>query len=129
MVRTFIYHIIWNAINLIVHKLIIVTGVRGFFHFFSLWKESLTFFLLQAFTNMLLTIRGMTVTSGSVILEKNDSNLIGISIGGGAKYCPCLYVVQVGLYNSFYYLKSLILLTIFRPFTTQSYFRLWMCDN
>ncbi|XP_042207488.1 PRKCA-binding protein-like isoform X3 [Homarus americanus] len=38
---------------------------------------------------------GMTVTSGSVTLEKNDSNLIGISIGGGAKYCPCLYVVQV----------------------------------
>ncbi|XP_069986823.1 PRKCA-binding protein isoform X1 [Penaeus vannamei] len=38
---------------------------------------------------------GMTVTSGSVNLEKDDSNLIGISIGGGAKYCPCLYVVQV----------------------------------
>ncbi|XP_069954562.1 PRKCA-binding protein isoform X3 [Cherax quadricarinatus] len=38
---------------------------------------------------------GMTITSGSVTLEKNDSNLIGISIGGGAKYCPCLYVVQV----------------------------------
>ncbi|XP_069193239.1 PRKCA-binding protein isoform X1 [Procambarus clarkii] len=38
---------------------------------------------------------GMTITSGSVSLEKNDSNLIGISIGGGAKYCPCLYVVQV----------------------------------
>ncbi|XP_076059324.1 protein interacting with PRKCA 1 isoform X2 [Oratosquilla oratoria] len=38
---------------------------------------------------------GMTITSGSVTLEKDDSNLIGISIGGGAKYCPCLYVVQV----------------------------------
>ncbi|XP_045124621.1 PRKCA-binding protein-like isoform X2 [Portunus trituberculatus] len=38
---------------------------------------------------------GMTVTSGTVTLEKNDSNLIGISIGGGAKLCPCLYVVQV----------------------------------
>lgn len=37
----------------------------------------------------------MTITSGSVTLEKNDSNLIGISIGGGAKFCPCLYVVQV----------------------------------
>ncbi|MPC85133.1 PRKCA-binding protein [Portunus trituberculatus] len=37
----------------------------------------------------------MTVTSGTVTLEKNDSNLIGISIGGGAKLCPCLYVVQV----------------------------------
>lgn len=39
--------------------------------------------------------RGMTVTAGSVKLEKNESNLIGISIGGGGKYCPCLYVVQV----------------------------------
>ena len=37
----------------------------------------------------------MTITSGSVTLEKDDSNLIGISIGGGAPYCPCLYIVQV----------------------------------
>lgn len=43
----------------------------------------------------------MTVTSGSVNLEKDDSNLIGISIGGGAKYCPCLYVVQVILEVTF----------------------------
>lgn len=39
--------------------------------------------------------RGMTVTSGSVTLKKDAQNLIGISIGGGAPYCPCLYVVQV----------------------------------
>nr|CAG4637786.1 EOG090X06GA [Chydorus sphaericus] len=39
--------------------------------------------------------KGMTVTSGSVVLDKDNSNLIGISIGGGAPYCPCLYVVQV----------------------------------
>ncbi|GFV69676.1 PRKCA-binding protein [Trichonephila clavipes] len=38
---------------------------------------------------------GMTVTSGSVTLQKDDRNLIGISIGGGAPLCPCLYVVQV----------------------------------
>lgn len=37
----------------------------------------------------------MTVSSGSVIIKKDDSNLIGISIGGGAPYCPCLYIVQV----------------------------------
>lgn len=37
----------------------------------------------------------MTVTSGSVTLKKDDNNLIGISIGGGAPLCPCLYVVQV----------------------------------
>ena len=39
--------------------------------------------------------RGMTVTSGVVTIKKDDSNLIGISIGGGAPLCPCLYVVQV----------------------------------
>lgn len=39
--------------------------------------------------------RGMTVSSGSVTLQKDSQNLIGISIGGGAPLCPCLYVVQV----------------------------------
>ncbi|KAK3744538.1 hypothetical protein RRG08_056675 [Elysia crispata] len=38
---------------------------------------------------------GMTVTSGHVVLKKDTQNLIGISIGGGAPLCPCLYVVQV----------------------------------
>lgn len=37
----------------------------------------------------------MMVTSGSVTLKKDPQNLVGISIGGGAPYCPCLYVVQV----------------------------------
>lgn len=39
--------------------------------------------------------RGMTVTSGIVTLQKDSQNLIGISIGGGAPFCPCLYVVQI----------------------------------
>lgn len=39
--------------------------------------------------------RGMKVTSGIIKLIKDDDNLIGISIGGGAPNCPCLYVVQV----------------------------------
>ena len=38
---------------------------------------------------------GMIVTSGSVKISKDDTNLIGISIGGGAPLCPCVYVVQV----------------------------------
>lgn len=38
---------------------------------------------------------GMTVTSGNVTIHKDTSNLIGISIGGGAPLCPCLYVVQI----------------------------------
>ncbi|KAL1451815.1 hypothetical protein WDU94_006155 [Cyamophila willieti] len=38
---------------------------------------------------------GMTVTSGIVTIAKDSSNLIGISIGGGAPLCPCLYIVQV----------------------------------
>nr|CAI5829375.1 unnamed protein product [Callosobruchus analis] len=37
----------------------------------------------------------MTVTSGSVTIKKDANNLIGISIGGGAPYCPCLYIVQI----------------------------------
>lgn len=37
----------------------------------------------------------MTVSSGSVIIKKDGTNLIGISIGGGAPLCPCLYIVQV----------------------------------
>lgn len=37
----------------------------------------------------------MTVTTGTAQITKDDSNLIGISIGGGAPYCPCLYIVQV----------------------------------
>lgn len=37
----------------------------------------------------------MTVSSGSVVIKKDQNNLIGISIGGGAPYCPCLYIVQV----------------------------------
>ncbi|XP_038218036.1 PRKCA-binding protein isoform X2 [Zerene cesonia] len=40
-------------------------------------------------------LMGMTVTSGSVILTKDEKNLIGISIGGGAPLCPCLYIVQI----------------------------------
>lgn len=32
---------------------------------------------------------------GSVCLKKDSQNLIGISIGGGAPLCPCLYIVQV----------------------------------
>lgn len=39
--------------------------------------------------------RGMIVTSGKVVIKKDTTNLIGISIGGGAPYCPCLYIVQV----------------------------------
>ncbi|XP_018336132.1 PRKCA-binding protein isoform X2 [Agrilus planipennis] len=38
---------------------------------------------------------GMTVTSGSVTIKKDPNNLIGISIGGGAPLCPCLYIVQI----------------------------------
>lgn len=37
----------------------------------------------------------MTVTSGAVTLKKDANNLVGISIGGGAAYCPCVYVVQI----------------------------------
>ncbi len=38
---------------------------------------------------------GMTLTSGTCTLIKDDQNLVGISIGGGYPNCPCLFVVQV----------------------------------
>lgn len=38
---------------------------------------------------------GITTTSGQVKIDKDGSNLIGISIGGGAPNCPCLYVIQI----------------------------------
>jgi hypothetical protein len=38
---------------------------------------------------------GLTITSGTCTLKKDSQNLVGISIGGGAPYCPCLYVVQI----------------------------------
>ncbi|XP_058980506.1 PRKCA-binding protein isoform X2 [Musca domestica] len=40
-------------------------------------------------------LSGMTVSTKSVVIVKDDTNLIGISIGGGAPLCPCLYIVQV----------------------------------
>ncbi|XP_076121752.1 PRKCA-binding protein [Alosa pseudoharengus] len=38
---------------------------------------------------------GIPTVPGTVTLQKDAQNLIGISIGGGAQYCPCLYIVQV----------------------------------
>lgn len=38
---------------------------------------------------------GLTVTSGQVVIEKDESGLVGISIGGGAPHCPCLYIIQI----------------------------------
>ena len=51
-------------------------------------------------------LRGMTVTSGVVTISKDSGNLIGISIGGGAPLCPCLYIVQVGQCWYIYKIKS-----------------------
>lgn len=42
-----------------------------------------------------LFYRGIPTVPGTVCLKKDANNLIGISIGGGAQYCPCLYIVQV----------------------------------
>lgn len=38
---------------------------------------------------------GIPTVPGTVTLKKDGQNLIGISIGGGAQHCPCLYIVQV----------------------------------
>ncbi|XP_068151610.1 PRKCA-binding protein isoform X1 [Drosophila tropicalis] len=49
----------------------------------------------QNFMKLFVKNRGMTVTTNAVVIHKDQSNLIGISIGGGAPMCPCLYIVQV----------------------------------
>uniref|UniRef100_A0A2K5WCE3 PRKCA-binding protein n=1 Tax=Macaca fascicularis TaxID=9541 RepID=A0A2K5WCE3_MACFA len=41
------------------------------------------------------SLDGIPTVPGKVTLQKDAQNLIGISIGGGAQYCPCLYIVQV----------------------------------
>ncbi len=38
---------------------------------------------------------GMQVTGDCAEITKDEAGMVGISIGGGAPYCPCLYVVQV----------------------------------
>ncbi|XP_075429813.1 PRKCA-binding protein isoform X2 [Ascaphus truei] len=38
---------------------------------------------------------GIPTVPGAVTLKKDSQNVIGISIGGGAQHCPCLYIVQV----------------------------------
>ncbi|KRX42673.1 PRKCA-binding protein [Trichinella murrelli] len=38
---------------------------------------------------------GMVTSSRTVTLKKDANNLIGISIGGGAPNCPCVYLVQI----------------------------------
>ncbi|XP_066139671.1 PRKCA-binding protein isoform X1 [Euwallacea fornicatus] len=53
------------------------------------------FWLIRAYPHLRENTLGMTVTSGSVAIKKDENNLIGISIGGGAPSCPCLYIVQI----------------------------------
>ncbi|XP_055356662.1 PRKCA-binding protein-like isoform X2 [Paramacrobiotus metropolitanus] len=38
---------------------------------------------------------GLKITSGKLVLTKDDRNMVGISIGGGYPNCPCVYVVQI----------------------------------
>ena len=35
------------------------------------------------------------VPGSTVTLERGKDGMVGLTIGGGAPYCPCLYVVQV----------------------------------
>ena len=44
---------------------------------------------------LLYSEAALSMATGSVTLRKNDKNMIGISIGGGAPYCPVLYIVQL----------------------------------
>lgn len=37
----------------------------------------------------------MQVTSGKCVVQRNAKGLIGITIGGGAPHCPCVYIVHI----------------------------------
>lgn len=37
----------------------------------------------------------MTITGDVVEVTKDANGFLGISIGGGTPYCPCIYVVQI----------------------------------
>jgi hypothetical protein len=62
--------------------------VMSFLYLESLLASSMSFELEE-------DTLGLTITTGSCTLIKDDGNLVGISIGGGAPLCPCLYIVQV----------------------------------
>lgn len=62
---------------------------------FVIHKAGYAFIFTRNFIPSFFNIRGMTITSGNVVIQKDASNLIGISIGGGAPLCPCLYIVQI----------------------------------
>ncbi|VDM57717.1 unnamed protein product [Angiostrongylus costaricensis] len=38
---------------------------------------------------------GMRILSETIEIVKDEKGLVGISIGGGYPYCPCVYVVQI----------------------------------
>ncbi|CAJ0603026.1 unnamed protein product [Cylicocyclus nassatus] len=38
---------------------------------------------------------GMRIQSETIEITKDEKGLVGISIGGGHPYCPCVYVVQI----------------------------------
>lgn len=80
----------WISDLLSVYKCIVLlegASVKSFKQFLC---KAQTIYMLNYYI-----FRGMTVSSGSVSLTKDEKNLIGISIGGGAPLCPCLYVVQI----------------------------------
>lgn len=62
-----------------------------------MWKKILCMFLfvLKSICSLDFYSSGMTLTSGTCTLKKDAQNLVGISIGGGASLCPCLYIVQI----------------------------------
>lgn len=68
---------------------------RCYFYEDSMLFVPPAFFFIVQLCKVLSCYRGMIVTSGKVVIKKDETNLIGISIGGGAPYCPCLYIVQV----------------------------------
>lgn len=59
------------------------------------WKTPTRFPIVASGPETGRALTGRVKMSRSVTLEKGKNNMIGISIGGGAPFCPVLYIVQV----------------------------------
>lgn len=73
----------------------LVLKIRGLISFLLLIKAT----SVTEHYNPSFVRSGIPTVPGTVTLKKDPQNLIGISIGGGAQFCPCLYIVQVTSVN------------------------------
>lgn len=98
----------------------LTTKLSAFTFISSKWCSSFTRWVKCCRKQCLLLLNsGIPTVPGTICLKKDGNNLIGISIGGGAQYCPCLYIVQVErFYRKFHPIVAVVpefVLFVFNP--------------